>query len=376
MKKQNELVSVAGTEFITTKKAAGTIIAYQKHIKKKFKFRKSIRLSLEQALRDVLTEKLNKPGKTVSEKLALTAVSIVGDEFDDQSNPSKARNISKNTATIVISKFKKHFMTGIVRKRIYLLLALVFFAAGTLIASYIIQDRIDIKENFVYNSTTNVDYIDTTIGRVILDDWYQSDDFANTYPTLIENRVNSSQYFALATLLSVSLFFYLISVRNRQTKIVGLICLALVILWLTAIESDSSRFNNAFVRMNTTLDATAATPDRTISDIDVLEACESRINYVFGAQAGEVYYLLQNDGFVLEKELVTKNKNQEPTREQVCKAYNELRQNYDNENIVFQSYITDDEGINRPFDGAEHYGPNATSASRKYIFKYGFFVKD
>lgn len=366
MKEKNELLAIAGSEFIATPKAADTIREYLKTIRNKYRLQPAKRKALEEALRDVLLSTQTKRSQNVTPARIDKALHIIGDTYEDSSLASRAFSMFVHIFSKVVRTFR--FRTSI-RTVVSLGLACMSFIFA--IAAFMSIARFAHPE---LNGTAAPGSIETTIGTVLVNPWNVPDKPLPDFPSNIMQH-----YLLLIVALLATTFFILLARRSKYAKF---IILAITIAATTAFVLEDRHTRDVRMYQNTMATFyTNQTDIRTTEDLDQLKACGTQINYVFpGDQSGELFYGLEKEGYTLKKELSNATKYTEPLREEVCTNYHELRQDYDNNQIVLQTYIVDDNGARRPFDGEEAYGPLSTKRNdperERYILRYGFFVKE
>jgi hypothetical protein len=262
-------------------------------------------------------------------------------------------------------RLRKILLTETTRKRIYLALAGVsLLCIGLMLSTlYSIHSSPGLNTNPFRDTTL------TTLGTVRVGTW------AGSVPgnPEWENMTEWPTYFQLALFIDVFIMLVLLAYRNKYAKITAAVAVVLIILVGNATYEYERQIETIGSNLNT-YNAIGSDYKRTASDLDYLEACGSNIQYVMGAQSGAVFYELRDKGFALVTELNADAPQLDPTRDVICKAYDNLRKIYPNENIVLQSYVKNSAGEPRPFDIEENYG--AFRSNNAYVQPiYGFFVR-
>lgn len=366
MKEKNELLTIAGSEFIATPKAAGIIREYLKTIRKKYRLQPSKRKGLEEALRDVLLSTQKKRSQNITPARIEKALHMIGDTYEDSSFVERIQSAFVYVCKRVTRKLRLRTSIRTVISLVLACTSFVFVIAAFLsIARFVHPER---------NGTAIPGEIETTVGTVLINPWNVPDEPLPDFPSNILQH-----YLLFIVALLATIFFILLAKRSKYAKFV-ILAIAISGATLFALEDRYTRDVQAYQNTMATF-YTNRTDLRTTKDLDQLKACGTQINYVFlGDQAGELFYALEKDGYMLKNELANATKYTEPRREEVCTNYHELRQHYDNDQIILQTYIVDDSGTRRPFDGEEAYGPLSTKRSdpsrERYILRYGFFVKE
>jgi hypothetical protein len=147
-----------------------------------------------------------------------------------------------------------------------------------------------------------------------------------------------------------------------------------VVVSFSISHNNDSAFQQA-ISYNTGFNTSTELLSRKSDDYDTLSACSSQINYIeLNGSAGDIYYALKDKGFTLNHDFTGPGYDYTPKRDELCKAYDELRSKLPNESIILQTFMRDKDGNERPVDLQERYGAN--SNNRNFKIHYGFFVKE
>lgn len=361
--KKNELLEIAGQEFILSSTAAVALERYLRDIKKKYRFQPSIRKSLEEALRDVLISYQAGRSNVITKPKATSAIAIVGDKYEEDGLAGKALRKLTSLINRVLREVKKLTQNQKARNGIYIFVAI----ASTVSAIALATSAWNASHSNEEENPSTTYTIQTTIGSVRSSHWADLPDFPD-YPQGIEQAIAGS-----ITCLLIAVFFIMV-VRTYKYK---LLVLALVVVsgatWLFLAHITHQDREHHKDILNSTITPGIETV-RTTKNLDYLLVCGTEIHYVMGEQSGRLFYAFQDMGFKLKTELKTDKPYVDPTREQICTAYDQLRQSHTDDEIVLQLFIQDIHGTIRPFDYEETYTTENGSLNR-YPPRYGFFVK-
>jgi multisubunit Na+/H+ antiporter MnhB subunit len=369
MKKQNDIIEIAGKEFVVSEDAKKKFTKYQNNLSKKYRFNKKIKNELLSALRDVLSEKTAKKTTAISAKTAQETTEMIGYSYEKETSLTPLINKLDKNIKIFSKKTKKVVLTEKFRKNIYLSLSFIMLIPiGLIISSFNI-----FAPNYYNDSPINYTAFDTSMGVVELGEYAKvtETNILNNFPT-----DDSVAYSITVVTILMAVLFYLLSRRSKHTKLVIALLVVSVVgsinindmhnsaLWISAQEFNNTLYQNAF-----------PVADREVDDFDKLQACGSTINTIQGGNDDGIFYKLRDVGFKLKSELKTDSMYADPTRAQICTAYNELRTTLNDDSIVLQTYVLDENQQIRPYDHLEN-ASRSSNDQKELKMRYGFFTKE
>lgn len=360
--KKNELIQIAGQDFLFNTSAAEVVRDYLASVKKRNRFKPNAKRALEETLRDVLMSYETKRSVAITKPKIHKAISIVGNTFEETGIFDKLLALLKAGLAAAFNWFVR--LAGVRKFQVitYAVLSVIFI----LVSVSLITSAFDRDWWQVYQEPASTG-IETTIGYVRSTNWAD-------FPEMPSYPSSKAQNIAgFVACLLFALIFLMLAKRSKHKLPVLVVAVITTVAW-GFLAYDTAQDRKSFTQSVQT--STFATMDtvRTTQDLDYLQVCGTEINYVMGSQAGKLFYDFQDLGFTLAKELKNQSSFTEPTRADICTAYDELRRSYPDEQIVLQTFIRDTSGTIRPFDYDEKY-LHANGTPNRYPMRYGFFTK-
>ena len=362
MVKQNDVINIAGEEFLVNKDAKEILEKYQSELSKKYRFNAKVLKELSSALRDVLSEKTVK-SKTITVSTAKDTILMIGDSYEKEGRLSPL--VQK--CSIFLNKIKGAVLTEKFRKRIYLtLMFIMLLPLGMSISGLRVFQPNSETVNTDQNSST------TTLGIVTLGNYINSQPLQ---PESFFPESNTLEYSVIVVTVLLTVLFFLLSRRSKHVKIVVAL---LVVSVVSSLNINDNYQRSLMYAANNSVYAFINQPVstyRAVDDFDRLQACGAQINIVLSDNSSGMFYKLRDTGFKLKTELGTPGSDLDPTRDQICVAYNELRKLLPDSSIVLQYFIKDEKGEIRPYDFQEQMSRAENNKRQNKTF-YGFFVKE
>ncbi len=361
--KQNDVITIAGHEFVVTKDAKDVLTKHLSKVSRKYRLNRKVQKELTVALRDILLSMPEKRQRSISKITADEAIVMAGDSFDNESALQPLQNGVRQSGASLKQFAKEYVLTEKFRKRVYLALAATMLVPIALSASSLSF----FSQNNDAGMSSSQSAFETTMGQVRLGSYVDTQISESPQPY----SSDAPLYSMFIAFLLLATFFYFLALRSPHAKFAFALALIAVVASLNITDAQKRA---TWENIGEWKNYVSAPSTREASDFDKLLACGNEINLVFGTNNDGMFYKLRDTGFKLTDELETKSFYEQPARDQICTAYDKLRQTLPDSSIVLMSYVKDEEGMVRAYDYLEQ--TNRSSNEKKILKeRYGFFTK-